>query len=121
MSPVPVPEIAFAVAADEHQPGTDEVRVFTTRPDTLFGATFMVLAPETSRETVGVLGERVRSTVAEVSAAAGEGMPAVTVSIGIATTESVRAATHEQLVQLADEALYRAKREGRDRVVLAEL
>ena len=35
-------EIAFAV--DGH-PG-EEIRFFTTRPDTIFGATFMVLAPE---------------------------------------------------------------------------
>jgi leucyl-tRNA synthetase len=39
-------EVTFAVADEAGQPTGDAIEVFTTRPDTLFGVTYLVLAPE---------------------------------------------------------------------------
>jgi leucyl-tRNA synthetase len=57
-------EIDFAVEAD----GAAPIRVFTTRPDTVYGATFMVLAPE--HPAVGALTSDERRTDVEAYVAA---------------------------------------------------
>jgi diguanylate cyclase (GGDEF)-like protein len=84
------------------------------------GEEFMVLAPETGYETVTVVAERIRQNLKDRSRATGGEVPEVTISIGVATTEHPEVTTAEELVRHADQALYRAKHQGRDRVVLAQ-
>ncbi len=64
-------EIAFEIAASGDRKPGKEILVFTTRPDTLFGATYMVLAPENPLvEVVTTVeqAEAVRQYRAQVSA-----------------------------------------------------
>jgi diguanylate cyclase (GGDEF)-like protein len=49
---------------------------------------------------------------------ADSGEPAVTISVGVALVEPARETPSQALVR-ADRALYKAKREGRDRVVVS--
>jgi len=63
-------EIVFETAAAAHHAGGEQLRVFTTRPDTLFGATFMVLAPEHPLVSVLTAPERRKDVEAYIARAA---------------------------------------------------
>lgn len=80
------------------------------------GEEFCVLLPRCDGEGALHLAERLRTCVAEGTAADGE--PPVTISIGIALVDTAHE-TLQQTLARADRALYKAKREGRDRVVMA--
>jgi diguanylate cyclase (GGDEF)-like protein len=81
------------------------------------GEEFVVLLRNPSREVAVEIGERVRSAVAALDLAA-FGVPGVTVSVGVAVQRSADQPVGD-VVEMADQALYRAKRAGRDRVVAA--
>ncbi len=83
------------------------------------GEEFCVLLPETDLEAGRELAERLRQRVAAEAFAAGGAAFRVTCSVGVAEFDTARQKVTD-LLQAADEALYRAKQEGRDRVCAAE-
>ena len=83
------------------------------------GEEFVLLMSNTSRADGAKLLEHVRARVAEHPAVLASGLRvAYTVSIGAALLQS--AESTEALLERTDAALYRAKSEGRNRVVWAE-
>jgi diguanylate cyclase (GGDEF)-like protein len=78
------------------------------------GEEFLVLLPETPPQGALLVAERLRAGVSVL-----DNLPVeVTVSIGVAS--ALQDETPEALLQRADEALYKAKADGRNRVVLSE-
>ena len=79
------------------------------------GEEFLVLLIETPLEAARSVGEKLRRAVATMDVAGlHPGLSRVTVSVGLAGDLADPVA--EDPVQIADRALYRAKREGRNRV-----
>jgi diguanylate cyclase (GGDEF)-like protein len=75
------------------------------------GEEFMLILPQTALSSATLLAESMRDAVTR-----SVGEPRVTVSIGVAGFEGNRTIAPVELVEAADQALYRAKRGGRDRV-----
>ena len=84
------------------------------------GEEFLILLPETTKEEARSLAERIRLGIesARIDLPGNEGRIHITVSIGGATftgeTNHV-----EDVIKAADQAMYEAKKQGRNRVVFA--
>lgn len=83
------------------------------------GEEFVVLLPETDATSAQAIAERIRACVAEMGIAH-EASPAgiLTVSIGIAAVRPGPGKDPAAMMKRADEALYEAKRAGRNRLVV---
>lgn len=83
------------------------------------GEEFAILLPQTHLTGALTVAERIRRDIQALKMA-DDGKLRITASLGIATLPNPAITTADELVGTADAALYRAKREGRNRVQLAE-
>ena len=80
------------------------------------GEEFFAVLPSTGCAGAAAVAERLRCDVETVAV---DGLK-VTISIGVATYPDVAVSGPEQLIEAADEALYQSKRNGRNRVTVAD-
>jgi diguanylate cyclase (GGDEF)-like protein/PAS domain S-box-containing protein len=84
------------------------------------GEEFVAILPMADLKTTQARAERIRSKLREMPVFhEGQSLGPITISVGVAALPE-HGTTPKELLDLADAALYRAKREGRDRVVVAE-
>ncbi|WP_180128646.1 diguanylate cyclase [Rhodoferax sp. BLA1] len=88
------------------------------------GEEFVLLLPETRQDKAMVIANRIHSML---NRSRSDGVPPYTASIGVATAfggDFAREATSEtmleRLIKIADDAAYKAKKNGRNRIELAE-
>lgn len=82
------------------------------------GEEFAVLLEDTALDDAAYVAERLRAAVEELTFDGGEDRFSVTLSLGVAQFDG-DAQTLDELVDTADQALYAAKRGGRNQVVRA--
>jgi two-component system chemotaxis response regulator CheY len=114
-----------------HQAGDQVLQVVAARlkdlartGDALYrygGEEFLCIFPEQSPADATLATERMRSGLEKLAVPhAGNGVGVLTLSAGVATLDADDVRTADEVLRGADEALYRAKRLGRNRVEYAK-
>jgi diguanylate cyclase (GGDEF)-like protein len=85
----------------------------------LGGEEFAVTMPNTEKMHAEKAAERLRKAIAHHKIITEEETLSVTISIGVVMMQDENIATIDALLKIADEALYKAKEQGRNCVVMA--
>jgi two-component system cell cycle response regulator len=109
-----------------HAAGDDVLRGFAARVKSairgvdlmcrLGGEEFVVVMPDTAQDVALRVAERVRAIVEATPFVIEDGRRPVAVTVSVGLAERGRDADASAMLRRADEALYRAKAEGRNRV-----
>jgi diguanylate cyclase (GGDEF)-like protein len=83
------------------------------------GEEFLIVLPGCDAGGALKLAERIRDRVGGRPMDTSGGLVPITISVGVVTSTQEPGADVERLIDLADQALYRAKARGKDRVELA--
>lgn len=83
------------------------------------GEEFVVLLPQTDRDGAFIQAERIRTAVKGYRCSEQDRCIMVTISLGVSTFPSPDINKADDLVGMADNALYKAKNNGRDKTVAA--
>lgn len=84
------------------------------------GEEFAALLPSTTLQQAIEIGETMRQSITSIQLAQGDEPLHVTVSIGLANSETSKVSIGSALLAIADKALYDAKRSGRNQVAWRE-
>lgn len=109
----------------------DEVIIFMTqividnlrKPDCFGrfgGEEFVVLLPETDTDEALIVAERIRSSIQNQSITVEDKKVSITISIGV-SSYYLGDKTIDAIIQRSDQALYQAKNQGRNRVIVDHL
>ena len=84
------------------------------------GEEFLIVVPHSDASSALVVAERIRKAIASKIISGTKGKIQVTASFGVAVLCEANRVETQQLLQTADDALYRAKQNGRNRCELAD-